>query len=261
MITATVITLNEEANIVACLESLAPVCDELIVVDSGSEDRTLELARAAGASTYTQPYLGDGPQKQFGVQFARNDWILSIDADERLDEEAQAALRALDLKHSKFDGYEFRRKNFVGTHWLRAGGWYPDPLIRLYHKARAQYLPKKAHSRVAARRVERLPGHILHYTYRDYSHWIERINRLSSRDAWAMYDRGKRAGRSDPMLHAISAGLRKYLLKGGIYQGLDGATVTMTTVFRTYMKYLKLIELQEREALTPTTPRQRESRD
>jgi len=247
MITGTIITLNEEANIAACIASLRRVCDEIIVVDSESSDRTVDIARDLGAKVYVQKYLGDGPQKAFGVQYAKNDWILSLDADERLDEDAVATITALDLVHTSADAYAFRRKNFAGQHWVKAAGFYPDEVTRLYHKQRAGYLPKKGHSSVKAERIESLPAHIVHFTYDDYAHWIQRINQLSSRDAWAMYEKGVKPSRFAPALHAITAVVRKYIFKGGFLQGLDGATVTITTAFHAYMKYLKLIELHEKK--------------
>lgn len=246
-ITATVITLNEEANIADCIRSLGQVCDEVIVVDSQSSDRTVEIAREEGARVYVQPYLGDGPQKAFGVQYASHDWILSMDADERLDDDAVVAIKGLDLENGRADAYAFRRRNMVGSHWIRAAGFYPDYVTRLYHRKSAGYLPKKAHSSVKAERIEQLDAHLVHFTYRDYSHWVERINQLSSRDAWAMYDRGKPASAWAPGLHALAAVIRKYILKGGIFQGVDGATVTITTAFHAYMKYLKLNELHARK--------------
>ena len=246
MITGTIITLNEEANIADCIASLRRVCDEIIVVDSESTDRTEEIARDLGARVYVQKYLGDGPQKAFGVQYATNDWILSLDADERLDEDAVAAIRALDLTHATQDAFSLRRKNFAGNHWVKAAGFYPDEVTRLYHKQRAGYLPKRGHSSVKAARVASLSAHIIHYTYCDYSHWVQRINQLSSRDAWAMYEKGVKPSRFSPAFHAVTAVLRKFIFKGGVLQGLDGATVTITTAFHAYMKYLKLIELYEK---------------
>ena len=247
-ISATIITLDEEQNIEACIRSVQQVCDEVIVVDSGSRDATRERAEALGARLFVQEYLGDGPQKNYGVQFASHDWILSIDADERLDDDAVDAIQALDLSHGDVDGYALKRRNFVGRHWVRAAGFYPDSVVRLYHRERAAYRPKKAHSSVAAERVEALDAHLSHFTYRDYAHWVERINALSSRDAWAMYERGVKPSAVAPALHAFAAVIRKYLLKGGIFQGLDGATVTITTAFHAYMKYLKLIELHDEKS-------------
>jgi glycosyltransferase involved in cell wall biosynthesis len=245
-ITATVITLNEAENIRDCILSLQKVCEEVIVVDSLSSDDTVKIAEELGARVYKQEYLGDGPQKDFGVQYANNDWILSLDADERLDEDAIASIQGLDLENTSHDGFAFRRRNFVGEHWIKAAGFYPDAVVRLYNKNQARYLPKKGHSSVAAKNVKHLNAHLIHFTYKDYAHWMERINALSSRDAWAMYERGVKANKFTPAWHAIAAVIRKLVFKGGIFQGLDGMTVTITTAFHAYMKYLKLIELYDK---------------
>lgn len=248
-ITATIIAYNEADNITDCIASVKQVCDEvLVVVDTKTTDNTAELAEAAGARLFHQDYLGDGPQKAVAVPHASNDWILSIDADERLDEDAVAAIRALELDNSQ-DAYAVRRKNYVGDHWIKAAGFYPDYVIRLYHRDRAGYVPKKGHAYVKAERVKQLPVHLIHTTYNDYSHWIERINALSSRDAWAMYEKGKRPSKVAPLFHASVAFFRKFILKGGVFQGADGLTVTLTTVFRTYFKYLKLLEMIEQKGM------------
>lgn len=245
-ITATIITLDEADDIAACIESARRVCDEVVVVDSHSRDGTPEKARQLGARVIEQEYLGDGPQKDLGVAHARNDWILSLDADERLEEDAVAAIEKLALGASGPDAYALRRRNFVGAHWIRAAGFYPDYVVRLYDRRRARYSSAKAHARVLARSVVRLRAHIRHYTYRDYSHWLERINALSSRDAWALYERGRQPSRAAPALHAAGAALRKLVLKGGLVQGADGITVALTTTLFTFMKYQKLNELHER---------------
>ncbi|WP_129139790.1 glycosyltransferase family 2 protein [Modicisalibacter coralii] len=246
-ITGIVITLNEADNIVDCIRSLRRVCNEVIVVDSLSEDDTVALAEAEGARVIPQAYLGDGPQKAHGVPFAGNDWILALDADERLDEDAIALIERLTLDDPQ-TAYAFRRKNYVGRHWIRAAGFYPDAVTRLYNRTTAGYLPKKAHSSVQAPRVERTSAHIRHFTYASLSHWMQRIDQLSTRDAWAMKERGVAPSSLRPTLHALSATLRKLLLKGGLFQGADGMTVALTTAFHAYMKYAKLNELYENEA-------------
>lgn len=247
-ISTTIIAYNEADNIADAIHSARQVSSEIIVVvDTKTTDNTAALAESLGAKVIHQEYLGDGPQKAFGVQFASNDWILSLDADERLDADAVAAIRALDLSRDSVDAYALRRKNFSGSHWVKAAGFYPDYVTRLYHKGRAAYLPKKGHSSVAANNIVKLPAHLVHFTYRDYSHWVTRINQLSSRDAWAMYERGKKPSKLAPAMHALVALLRKLILKGGIFQGVDGATVALTTAFHAYMKYLKLIELYEKK--------------
>lgn len=248
MISATIIAYNEAENIADCIRSAFRVCNEvLVVVDSKTTDDTAAIAEAEGARIFHQAYLGDGPQKAFAVPFAVNEWILSLDADERLDEDAVTAIQSLTLSESRVDGYSLRRRNFVGNHWIRAAGFYPDAVVRLYHKERAAYLPKKGHSSVDAKQVEALDAHLIHFTYRDYAHWVERINALSSRDAWAMYERGRQPSKTAPAVHALVAMIRKLIFKGGILQGMDGATVAITTAFHAYMKYLKLNELHEQK--------------
>ncbi|MGE4532418.1 glycosyltransferase family 2 protein [Halomonas sp.] len=243
-ITGIVITLNEQDRIGECIDSLRQVCDEVIVVDSLSQDSTVRVAESRGATVLHQAYLGDGPQKAFGVPSASNDWILALDADERLDEDAIRCIRELSLEDPSV-AYSFRRRNFCGKHWIKAAGFYPDRVVRLYNRTTSGYLPKKAHSSVQAPRTEHTNAHIRHFTYDSLSHWIQRIDQLSTRDAWAMKERGVGPSPMRPALHALSATLRKLVLKGGILQGSDGFTVALTTAFHAYMKYAKLNELHE----------------
>jgi len=245
-ITGIVITLNEEARIGDCIESLRSVCSEVIVVDSLSQDDTVNIAESKGATVLLQKYLGDGPQKDFGVPHAKNDWILALDADERLDEDAVAAIRNLSLSDPSV-AYSFRRRNFCGNHWIKAAGFYPDEVVRLYNRTTSGYLPKKAHSSVQAPKVKSTDAHIRHFTYESLSHWIQRIDQLSTRDAWAMKERGVAPSSFRPAVHAMSAMIRKLVLKGGLLQGSDGLTVAMTTAFHAYMKYAKLNELHEND--------------
>ncbi len=243
-ITAVIIAFNESRHIAECIVSAQQVCDEVIVVvDSKTSDDTAAISEKCGAVVVHQEYLGDGPQKAVAVPQARNDWILALDADERLESDAVELINTLDLSRHDVDAYAFRRRNFVGDHWIKAAGFYPDVVTRLYHRERAGYLPKKAHSSVRADKVVVLKAHLRHFTYHDYAHWVDRINKLSSRDAWAMYERGKPASNIAPTIHALVALLRKLIFKGGIFQGMDGITVAATTAFHAYMKYLKLNEL------------------
>ena len=245
-ITGIIITLNEERMVAGAIQSLRSVCDEVIVVDSLSVDKTCEIAAREGARVIEQAYLGDGPQKAFGVPYAKNDWILSLDADERLEDDAVAQLGQLALDDPQ-TAYALRRRNFVGTHWIRAAGFYPDSVTRLYNRTGAGYLPRKHHSRVEAPKIRKLKAHITHFTYEDLSHWIRRIDELSALDAWAMKGRGVKPSLAAPTTHALWALIRKLVLKGGLFQGSDGMTVAVTTAFNAYMKYAKLNELYERE--------------
>ena len=243
-ITATVITLNEERNIEACIQSFYSIVDEIIVVDSGSTDRTQRLAESAGATVIEQPYLGDGPQKAVGAEFAKNDWILSIDADERLGEDAIREIGLLDLS-DKNKAYAFWRKNFVGSHWIKAAGFYPDYVTRLYNRLTAAYSPNQAHAKVIGGKITRCNSYIEHYTYQDYTHWMTRINELSTRDAWSKYNEGQRSTPAGAVVRSGFAFFKKLFLKGGVMQGSDGWLIAITTAMHVYMKYLKLSELHD----------------
>lgn len=245
LITGTIITFNEEDHIEACIASLRRVCAEVVVVDSLSTDRTAELAIAAGARVIPQAYLGEGPQRNLTEKHAAHDWILALDADERLDDELAAAIAALPLTDPA-EAYAFNRKSFVGPRWIRGPGFYPDFVTRLYNRTRAAYEPKPGHAGVLAPRVRRIRGHILHFTYDGLSDWIAKINWLTSRDARGMFDAGRPPSSTKPVLSALAAAFRQLVLRGGIFRGSDVWVVTMTSMFRSFMKYQKLNELHER---------------
>jgi len=183
---------------------------------------------------------------------AANDWILALDADERLDDEMAAAIAGLDLDDASV-GYEFNRKSFLGRHWVRGPGWYPDFIVRLYNRSKAGYVDKYGHAGVEAPRVVRLPGHILHYTYDDVSDWVAKINQVSSPDARGMFEAGRPPSAWKPATSALASLFRQLVLRGGLFRGIDGRTIAMTSAFRSYIKYLKLNELhaaQDREGST-----------
>ncbi len=260
-ISGTIITYNEEDHIEECIASMRSVCDEIVVVDSLSTDSTAEIARRLGARVVLQSYLGEGMQRNVTERHAAHDWILALDADERLDEKMTSVIRALDLADPAI-AYAFNRKSHVGKRWVRGPGWYPDFVTRLYNRTRAGYEPKAGHAGVKAPVVHRLDGHILHYTYDDVSDWIAKINWLTSRDALGMFDAGRPPSVTRPVLSALGAGLRQLVLRGGLMRGSDGWTIAITSMFRSYMKYLKLNELHgsvplDREQLKDRIRRQR----
>lgn len=243
-LSGTIITYNEEDHIEDCIRSLMRVCSEVIVVDSLSTDRTLELAQAAGARVVSQAYLGEGPQRQLTERLATHDWILALDADERLDDELASNIARLALTDPD-EAYAFNRKSFVGPRWIRGPGFYPDYVTRLYNRTRAGYEPKPGHAGVRAPRVRRVPGHILHYTYDGLSDWIAKINWLTSRDAQGMFNAGRGPSVLRPIRSALAAVFRQLILRGGLFRGADGWTIAVTSMFRSYMKYAKLNELHE----------------
>ncbi len=243
-ITGNIITLNESHNIQECIQSLQSVCDEIIVVDSLSSDDTISLSKSMGAKVVSQRYLGDGPQKNVVCDHATNNWILSIDADERLDDILIESIKQLSLD-DEVDAYAFKRKNYIGNRWIKQCGWYPDYNIRLYHKSRAGFRPVSGHSGVEAERIVRIEGNIIHYSYKNYHDLLHKTNRFSSRGAKMLQEKGRKANGFSPFIHFMSAFIKKYFLQKGFLQGLDGLTISLTASINSYMKYAKLLEMRE----------------
>ena len=244
-ITGTVITLNEADNIEACLASMSRVCQELIVVDSGSKDDTCARAERAGARVVHQPYLGDGPQKNVGPAQSKHRWVLSIDADERLTDGAVAAIHSLDLANTPHDGFALRRRNYIGSRWIRTCGWYPDYCVRLFDHTRTAFSESKQHAWVEAKSELELDADIEHYSFANLGELFTKASgRFSNRAAKLMYRRGRRANSFSPALHGTIAFVRKYVFKRGFTGGLDGMSVSLSTGVHAYLKYAKLLEFQ-----------------
>ncbi|MBM4206482.1 MAG: glycosyltransferase family 2 protein [Gammaproteobacteria bacterium] len=242
-ITVTIITLNEEENIKDCIESAWRVADEIIVVDSLSTDNTREIAQSLGARVYEQSYLGDGLQKDFGVQFAANDWILHLDADERMDVDMVAEIKSINYADSTFDAYAFARKNFIGQRWQKV--WYPDYMIRLYHRGRCRFSPMIGHTSLMTENYQRRKGHIIHYSFKDLSDYLVRTAKYSKRDAKVLLDSGRRISVLDPLTHGFSAFVKYFFLKKGFLYGLDGLTASLLGALRPYLKYAQAIEMRD----------------
>ncbi len=245
MITGVVITLNEERNIKECIESLQQVCSEIIIVDSESKDNTVAVATELGAKVINQPYLGDGIQKNIGLDYATNDWVLSLDADERLTEEAVKELKQLDLNSTKHDAFALRRRNYIGSRWIKQCGWYPDYCIRLYNRNLTRFAAVKQHAAVEAKNPQRLNADIIHYSFENLGQLFAKPGRdFSGRAAKIMYQKGKRANAFSPFTHGLNAFVRKYIFQRGFLGGVDGMTVALSSAINSYLKYAKLLEFQ-----------------
>ena len=244
-ITANIITLNEENNIEEVIKSVQTVCDEILVVDSFSSDKTCEIAERLGAKVIKQKYLGDGPQKAFGAPYASNDWILSIDADERLDLNAIEAIKNLDLENSSFDAYSFSRKTYVGKNFIKL--WYPDRVTRLYNKSKCEYTKSQGHARVQTENICDLKADMLHYSYENYTHMIATTQKFITRGAKISYEDGKKASSFDPFIHGLGALFKALILKGGFFHGIHGWNVAVISAYSSYMKYALILEMQEND--------------
>lgn len=252
--TAAVITKNEEQRIAACLKSVAALADELLVVDSGSEDRTVEIAKGLGARVIVNPFEGHVQQKNFAMNAARNDWILSLDADEELSETAQKELASRIETPGEAAAFSFnRRNNYCGT-WLRHGGWYPDRKIRFWDRRKGQWGGWNPHDEVLMDqgvRKEHLNGDILHYTYDKEEDHLRQMRYFSSLSAQTYFEKGRRTHSLEVLLNPAFSFLRDYFFRGGFRDGRAGWRAAGIATRYQYWKYKKLLALQRGRAEQP----------
>lgn len=246
-VSATIITCNEEKNIGACLESIA-WADEIIVVDSLSTDRTVDICRGYTQKVIQRPWPGHVQQKQFALEQATGDWILSLDADERLAPGArEEILQAVAAAAPDTCGFLFPRHSFYLGRWINHGGWYPDYKLRLIRKGSGRWGGIDPHDKleVAGKSVT-LKSEILHFVYRNLSHQLATVDSFSGIAAQQWREQG-RAFRLLPLL--IRPPLKFfecYLWKQGFRDGLPGFIIAVASSFYVFLKYAKLWEGQHR---------------
>ncbi|RBO83189.1 glycosyltransferase family 2 protein [Marinomonas aquiplantarum] len=245
MISGNIITLNEENNISDCIKSLQTVCDEIIVVDSGSHDNTINIAKTLGAKIVHQAYLGDGIQKNVALKHTKNTWVLSLDADERLTQDAIDSIKKINFDKSPYEAFSFRRKNMIGSRWIKHCGWYPDRCVRLYNSKKTRFADVKQHAKVQTNKINHINADIIHYSFRNIGELFAKPGRnFSGRAAKIMYAKGKRANALSPFAHGLNAFIRKYIFQRGFLGGVDGFTVSLSSAVNSYLKYAKLLEYQ-----------------
>lgn len=244
-ISGLVITYNEQKNIGKCIDELFKVCDEVIVVDSLSTDSTVEIAKQKGATVVLQSFLGDGPQRIFGLSYCKNDWILNLDADEILATDARDFVLSGEFMKQDFDAYAFSLYNYMEGKLIDFSGWYPDKTTRLFNKKTASPSEDKVHQRVNGIKKTSVNVHIQHYAWENFGQLISKKNQYSSWHAQQLFDEGVRVGAYKPILNATVSLVRCYFFKKGIFNGLDGFSFAIIQAFFTYMKYAKLIKIQK----------------
>ncbi len=242
-ISAVLITCDEERNLPRALASVA-FCDEVVVLDGGSRDRSPELARAAGARVETStPWPGFVEQRNRAVAAARHDWVLAIDADERVTDELRQEIRAEAAHGFAHYGYRIPRLAFYLGRWIKGTDWWPDPQLRLFDRRRGRWEGGLIHESVRVEgTVGRLHSRIEHFTYDDISDHLTTIDRYTTLWAEQALQEGRRSGPLDPALAAAWAFLRNYFVRGGLMLGEAGLTVSALNSYYTYVKLAKLRE-------------------
>lgn len=215
------------------------------MVDSGSTDATVEIARAHGARVLTREWPGFAAQKNFAAQAASHDWILALDADEALSPELERAIAALKQSGPDRDGYSFPRLAHYGGRWIRHSGWYPDRKVRLYRRNRGRWVGDYVHESVQLDGAAgELKGDLLHYTCDSLSAHLQTLDRYTTLAAEELASRGRRASWSRLALSPIWAGVRSYILQRGFLDGPQGFQIAAMAGLYVYAKYAKLREMQ-----------------
>ena len=241
-LSAVLITRNAAHLLESCLESVA-FADEIVVVDSASSDGTAEIAARRGARVVQKEWLGYGRQKQFAVEQAANDWVLCLDADERVSPELAASLvRVLEAPAAPV--YRMARRNRFLGRWLEHGEGYPDWSLRLFDRRQARWSDDMVHEKVLyAVTPGTLEGDLLHESAEDLARYLDKQNRYTTLAAEDLHRRGRRAGMTELLLSPLTRFLKFYVLRLGFLDGLPGLAHVAIGCMNSFMKYAKLIEL------------------
>jgi glycosyltransferase involved in cell wall biosynthesis len=238
-ISAAVITFNEERNIARLIESLR-CCDEILVLDSGSTDRTVEIATKLGARVVEASWHGYAAQKNIAVELASYDWIMSLDADESLSEALEAEIWHIKKSGPHFDGYTMPRLAQYLGRWILHSGWYPDRKVRLFDRRKANWVGRYVHESVVVKgRVGHLDSNILHFTCSSLSEHLKSIDRYTSLAAQELVGSKKKIMFAHLLFNPPWTFIQTYLLKRGYLDGIEGLAIAYMAALYNFVKYAK----------------------
>ncbi|MCX8004984.1 MAG: glycosyltransferase family 2 protein [Burkholderiaceae bacterium] len=234
-----IIARNEAHNIAHCLRSVA-WADEIVVVEHGSSDGTAQLARDGGARVIETPdWPGFGPQKNRALDACRGEWVLSLDADERVTDALRAEIEAV-LAQPRFEVYAMPRRSTYCGRFIRHSGWWPDYVARLFRRGSARFSEARVHERLLTpHRIGRLRTPLLHYSFRSMEQVLEKVNRYSSDGAAMLVADGRTPGLGTAIAHGLAAFLRTYLLRLGFLDGRHGFMLAVSNAEGSYYRYVK----------------------
>ncbi|MBI5602161.1 MAG: glycosyltransferase family 2 protein [Deltaproteobacteria bacterium] len=243
MLSVTIITQNEEKNLRSCLESVA-FADEIIILDSESQDRTLSIAREFTDKIFQEPWQGFARQKNMAQDKAQGPWILNIDADERVTTELKEEIVSAIQKGSLYTGFKIPRKNFFCGQWIRHGGWYPNYQLRLYQKEAGSFAQREVHEQVVVKgKVGTLKAPLEHYTYDSISDYLKRMDRYSDLSARQYLQEGKKVSWPEILFRTKYTFFKMWILQKGFLDGAKGLVLAILYSYYTFVKYAKLKEI------------------
>lgn len=246
-LSVTVITWNEEERLRACLESVA-WADEIIVVDAESTDKTVEIAREFTDRIWVRPWPGFAAQKNFALDQTGGEWVLSLDADERVTAELRAEIEGVLRANGPADGYAVPRRNFFWGAWVSHGGLYPDWQLRLFRRGRGRFVEHPIHESVQVHgTVARLTEPLLHQSYRSLEEFVQRSNRYSTLAAQQWLASGRQVGLADLVLRPLGRFASMYILKRGVLDGWRGLFLAILYAHYVFLRTAKVWELQRRK--------------
>jgi glycosyltransferase involved in cell wall biosynthesis len=243
-----IITKNEEERLPVCLKSVN-FAEDIVVVDSGSKDKTTEIAKLFGCRVFVEKWKGFGLQKQSALQKTLYKWVLSLDADERVGTETARVISQV-IQVPKAQAYSLPRKNFFHGKWIKHCGWWPDRVVRLFDKDFGEFQSPIHESWITKGKIIHLNEPIEHYSFKSYSQMIEKLNKYSSVAAKELFDKDIRVTLLTPFLHGGWMFIRTYFLKLGILNGIDGFVISLLNAGGSFFKYAKLLEFQKYERVT-----------
>jgi glycosyltransferase involved in cell wall biosynthesis len=245
-ISATIITFNEERNISRAIESLR-CCDEIVVVDSGSTDRTTELAAKLGARVVESPWRGYAGQKNFASERAENDWVLSLDADEALSEALEGEIWQIKKNGPHFEAYTMPRLAQYLGRWILHSGWHPDRKVRLFDRRKARWVGEYVHESVAVDgRVGHLRENILHFTCSSLSEHLKTMDRYTTLAAEQIVDQRKKVGWPQLLLDPPWTFFRTFVVQRGFMDGAEGVAIAYMAALYNFLKYAKAKNMMPR---------------
>jgi len=243
-ISVTIITFNEEEKIEGAIKSVLEIADEIVIVDSFSEDNTVKIAKKYPVQIYQKRWRDYAEQRNFALEKASCPWILNIDADERVSPELKKEILNLKDKEPDCDGFSIPRLTYYLNRWIYHSGWYPDRKVRLFKKQMARWEGKFIHEKlVFTGKVKKLKNPIYHFSYKNIEEHLSRINKYSSLGARKLYENGKKARWYHFIFYPLCRFLKSYIFKLGFLDGFAGFVISVLNGYYIFTRYAKLKEI------------------